>query len=96
LASVILTPVAWGNLQTQLSRELPDDARDRVRVRLRQLEAFPESGPRIESGEWDGARYLDGPWWFLFVYVYDQANDAVIVTTIRDKRTAIGAQTTGT
>ncbi|MBJ7470611.1 MAG: hypothetical protein JHD16_04890 [Solirubrobacteraceae bacterium] len=74
-----------------LERALPDDARDRVRDRLRLLETFPESGPRVQSDDWAGARLLFGPWWFLFIYVYDPATDVVSVTAVKDKRTADGA-----
>lgn len=78
------------------ARTLPTDARTQIANRLLQLETFPESGSRItEDGNWEGSRVLFGPWWFMFIYVYDRENDEVRVTAIEDKRTANGAQSAG-
>lgn len=84
-------PTARAGLNELLSRELPESARTRVRERLRQLEEFPESGLRIGDGDWSDARVLFGPWWFVFIYVYDAASDVVTITAVKDKRTADGA-----
>ncbi|MDQ8044009.1 MAG: hypothetical protein AAGC46_01645 [Solirubrobacteraceae bacterium] len=81
--------------QLLVSRDLPENARIRVLDRLRQLERFPRSGRAVNSPEWDGARVLFGPWWFVIVYVFDAATDTVIVTTVEDARSATGASMGG-
>jgi hypothetical protein len=49
----------------------------------------------LES-RWEGYRVLLGPWrWLLFVYVYIEADERVVVATIRDARSATAVTTTG-
>ena len=46
------------------------------------------------SGRWEGFRFLLGPWrWMLFVYVYLEAEDRVVVVTIQDARSATSVTT---
>ncbi len=77
------------------TRELPPGALTRVRLRLRQLERFPESGQAVSTGAFAGARAVIGPWWFVFVCVYDESADVVTVTAALDARTAAGSTTRG-
>lgn len=77
------------------TRELPPNAFARVRLRLRQLERFPRSGQPVDSGAFAGARVVFGPWWFVFVYLYDEADDVVTITATLDGRTATGSTALG-
>jgi hypothetical protein len=48
------------------------------------------------EGRWEGYRVLLGPWrWLLFVYVYIEADERVVVATIQDARSATAVTTTG-
>ena len=52
-------------------------------------------GPAL-SGRWEGFRFLLGPWrWLVFVYVFLEAEDRVVVVTIQDARSATSVTTTG-
>lgn len=71
------------------TRGLPDDARERVKGRLRQLEDHPLSGVALGGGRWAPARVLVGPWtWMLVVYDYDPEVDTVTVLSVEDSRTS--------
>jgi len=71
VARVVIAPAAAGDLDLLIRElELPRDTRPRVRTRLDQLAAFPESGEAL-TGRWQGFRYILGPWrWMLIVFVY--------------------------
>jgi plasmid stabilization system protein ParE len=73
---------------------LPVDTRERVERALRPLERFPLLGPEL-AGRWKGIRFILGPWrWLIFVYVYVDDQDRVIVVSVQDARSA-GAVTAG-
>ena len=73
------------------THSLPADTRRRVERSLHPLERFPLLGPEL-AGEWDGFRFLLGPWrWLILVYVYVEADDRVVVVTAQDARSSTAA-----
>jgi plasmid stabilization system protein ParE len=96
MAAVELARAAVEDLDALIrSHSLPADTRARVARSLRPLERFPRMGQAL-GGRWEGFRFLLGPWrWLLFVYVYLEAEDRVVVVTIQDARSATSATTTG-
>jgi len=92
VARVVIAPAAAGDLDLLIRElKLPPNTRSRVRARLGQLAAFPESGEEL-TGRWHGFRYILGPWrWMLIVFVYDRDADQVNVVTVQDSRTARSA-----
>lgn len=92
MARVVIAPAAAGDLDLLIRElELPRDTRSRVRTRLGQLAAFPESGEAL-TGRWRGFRYILGPWrWMLIVFAYDEDSDQVSVVTVQDARAARSA-----
>jgi plasmid stabilization system protein ParE len=96
VATVTFTPNAARELDVLLvTRNLPASARDRIRGHLALLGDFPLAAKRVDDGRWAGARAFHGPWWLLFVYVYRESDDAVFITTVLDKRTAVGSAAVG-
>jgi hypothetical protein len=76
-----------------LTHSLPGDTHERIAQSLRPLARFPRLGPEIQHLD-DGQelRFLIGPWpWLLLVYVYDPAQDRVVVVSPEDGRAAISA-----
>jgi hypothetical protein len=70
------------------THSLPPDTRTRVAQSLRGLEQIPLMGPAL-SGQWEGLRFLVGPWrWLLLVYVFIESEDRVVVVTIQDAATS--------
>jgi hypothetical protein len=76
--------------QLILSHSLPGDTRERVRASLRALERFPRLGPEIDKLADDTElRFVIGPWpWLVVVYLYDEADDRVVVVSPEDGRAA--------
>lgn len=65
---------------------LPEDTRARIRRSLEPLQRYPLLGPEL-SGRWEGYRFVLGPWrWMVFVYLYEEARDRVVVVTVQDAR----------
>lgn len=72
---------------------LPDDARRRIRRSLVPLERYALLGPEL-SRRWEGFRFVLGPWrWMVFVYLYEEVHQRVVVVTVQDARSS-GAATT--
>jgi hypothetical protein len=96
MASVELARAAVEDLDSLIrTHSLPPDTRARVARSLRPLERFPRMGMPLQ-GRWEGFRVLLGPWrWLLFVYVYIEAEERVVVVTIQDARSATAVTTTG-
>jgi plasmid stabilization system protein ParE len=70
---------------------LPADTRQRIKRSLRPLARFPRLGPEL-TGRWSGHRFVLGPWrWLVIVYVYEEAEDKVLVVTMQDARSATAA-----
>jgi plasmid stabilization system protein ParE len=70
---------------------LTGDAIARVQRSLRILERFPRAG-RSLSGQWEGTRFLIGPWpWLIVVYIHDEDDDAAFVVAVHDGRSAPSA-----
>jgi len=73
------------------THSLPADTRARVARSLRSLVQFPNIGPAL-TGPWEGFRFIIGPCrWLIVVYVYDEAEDRVVVTPIQDGRSSTAA-----
>jgi hypothetical protein len=89
VARVIVTPRAVQDLHGLIDAlGLGESALARVRLSLSILERFPLAG-RALTGEWEGTRFLIGPWpWMIVVYVHDEADDAVYVVSVHDGRSA--------
>lgn len=67
---------------------LPVDTAERVKRSLRPLPRFPRLGPEL-GGRWTGFRFVLGPWrWLIVVYVFEEAEDRVIVVSMHDARSA--------
>jgi hypothetical protein len=59
------------------------------------VERFPRAG-RALADRWQGTRFVIGPWpWMVIVYVYDEADDAIYVVSIHDRRSGLLAADTG-
>jgi hypothetical protein len=85
VASVELARVAVEDLDALIrTHSLPADTRARVARSLRSLERVPTMGPAL-GGRWEGLHVLLGPWrWMLLEYAYLDADDRVVVVSVRD------------
>ena len=92
MASVELAAAAVEDLDNLIrTHTLPDDTRQRVARSMRSLARFPNIGPAL-TGRWDGFRFILGPWrWMIIVYVHLDAEDRVVVVTIKDGRSSTAA-----
>lgn len=92
MATVVLAESAVADLDRLIvTHSLPATARQRVRMSLEPLAAFPLLGPAL-TGRWQGFRFILGPWsWILVIYVYDEGTDQVSIVTIQDARSARAA-----
>lgn len=92
MARVELSAVAAEDLdRLVITHSLPSDTRERLKRSLRALAEFPMIGRQLE-GRWSGFRFILGPWrWLLIVYVYDEADDRVLVVTVQDARSSTAA-----
>jgi hypothetical protein len=89
VASVELAAAAIEDLDQLIrTHSLPSNTRARVAASLRGLQRFPLMGPEL-AGRWEGFRFVLGPWrWLLLVYVFNEAEDRVVVVTVQDARSA--------
>ena len=89
MARVELAAAAVEDLEDLIrTHSLPTDTRKQVARSLQALIEFPRIGPAL-AGRWDGFRFILGPWrWLILVYVYDEAEDRVVVVTIQDARSS--------
>jgi plasmid stabilization system protein ParE len=89
LARVELSAAAIDDLDGLIrSHSLPRDTRERLKRSLRPLERFPLLGAALD-GRWAGFRFVLGPWrWMVVVYAHLEADDRVVVVTIRDGRSS--------
>lgn len=89
MARVELSTVAVEDLDRMiLTHSLPGDTRRRVKRIIAALADFPRLGRQLE-GRWHPMRLILGPWrWMLIVYVYNEADDAVLIVTIQDARSS--------
>jgi plasmid stabilization system protein ParE len=91
LPRIEFTRVALAQLDRMIDTyELPGDTRGRVARSIRHLGEFPDSGSPLE-GEWEGFRFVLGPWSWMLI-VYSHLDDLVAIVTIEDAR-ADGAAT---
>lgn len=73
-----------------ITHRLPSDTNERIRRSVRGLGRFPRLGTALE-GDWQGFRFVLGPWrWMIVVYeVYDA--DRVVIVTVQDGRSSASA-----
>jgi hypothetical protein len=92
VARVELSAVALQDLERLvITHSLPPDTRLRLKRSLPILGEFPLVGREL-SWAWRGMRFILGPWrWLLIVYLYDNAEDRVLVLTIQDARSSAAA-----
>jgi len=92
MARVELAQAAVEDLDCLIrTHSLPANTRARVARSLRSLAQFPSIGPAL-SGQWEGFRFILGPWrWLILVYVYIESEDRVVVVTIQDGRSSMSA-----
>lgn len=92
MASIEVTRLAREDLRELIeTRQLPDDARERVARALLTLVQFPNAGRKL-SGLWRECRALVGPWgWLIVVYMYIEPEDRVVVIAFHDARTSSAA-----
>ena len=73
----------------KVTHRLPADTNERIRRSVAALASFPRLGARLEGPEWDGFRFLLGPWrWLVIVYVIDEDADRVVIVTVQDGRSS--------
>ena len=68
------------------THRLPADTRRRVQRSIEHLRFAPQAGHAL-SGEWEGFRYVLGPWrWMVIVHRDWEEIDAVAIVAIYDGR----------
>jgi plasmid stabilization system protein ParE len=73
----------------RVTHSLPADTNERIRNSLRALEQFPRLGIALEGSEWEGLRFLLGPWrWMVIVYEVLDAGGRVVIVTVQDGRSS--------
>ena len=76
----------------RITHRLPSDTHERLKRSLRSLGRFPRLGALLDSGGWEGFRFVLGPWrWMVIVYDYFEDEDRVVIATIQDGRSSSGA-----
>lgn len=70
------------------TRNLPADARQRVRRAIQPLRDFPALGSDLGPA-FGGRRFLLGPWhWMILIYRHYPEHDVVVILAIVDGRTS--------
>jgi ParE toxin of type II toxin-antitoxin system, parDE len=89
VARIVVTREARDQLRELIAtRNLPDDARQRVSRSLLTLHEFPHAGKQL-SGVWRECRAIIGPWgWLVIAYMYVESEDRVVVIAFQDARTS--------
>jgi plasmid stabilization system protein ParE len=93
LARVAISAAAAEDIaRLKVTHRLPSDTNERIKRSLRALSRFPRLGTRLESGGWEGFRFVLGPWrWMVIVYDYYEDDDLVVVATVQDGRSSSAA-----
>jgi len=74
------------------THRLPADTPERIKRSLRSLARFPQLGTLLDSGGWEGFRFVLGPWrWMVIVYDYFEDEDRVVIATVQDGRSSSAA-----
>ena len=74
------------------THKLPSDTGRRLRRSIEHLASLPLAG-RALDGEWEGYRYVIGPWrWMVVIYRYNEDLDRLIVSAIHDGRSSRAAR----
>lgn len=90
MARVEVSAVAAEDIaRLETTHRLPADTNERIKRSLRSLGRFPRLGTRLDSGGWDGLRFILGPWrWMVIVYDYYEDDAVVVVVTVQDGRSS--------
>lgn len=90
MARVELTRAAAEDIaRLRVTHSLPLDTGERIKASLRALEQFPWLGTALEGTEWEGLRFLLGPWrWMVIVYEILDEGERVVVVTVQDGRSS--------
>ena len=93
MARVAISAAAAEDIaRLKVTHRLPPDTNERIKRSLRALSRFPRLGTCLESGGWEGFRFVLGPWrWMVFVYDYYEDDDLVVVATVQDGRSSSAA-----
>jgi plasmid stabilization system protein ParE len=76
----------------KVTHRLPPDTNERIKRSIRSLGRFPRLGTRLETGGWEGFRFVLGPWrWMVIVYTYDEQRERVVIATVQDGRSSSAA-----
>ena len=76
----------------RITHRLPSDTNERLKRSIRSLGQFPRLGALLDSGGWEGFRFVLGPWrWMVIVYDYYEDEDRVVIATIQDGRSSSAA-----
>ena len=86
------TAAAEDIARLRITHSLPSDTNARVKRSLRGLGRFPRLGAPLEGEDWEGFRFVLGPWrWLVIVYEYVEDDDIVLIVTVQDARSSHAA-----
>ena len=97
MARVEFTRVAAEDIsRLRVTHSLPPDTGERIKASLRALEQFPRLGTELVGSEWEGLRFVLGPWrWMVIVYEVLDEGERVVVVTVQDGRSSRAASGSG-
>ena len=79
-------------VRLKITHRLPPDTNERIKRSIRSLGRFPWLGTRLETGGWEGFRFVLGPWrWMVIVSEHDEQTDRVVIATVQDGRSSSAA-----
>lgn len=89
MAQLVASPAAADALaRLVVTHSLPADTKARFRRSIEPLAQFPLLG-RSLSGDFEGLRFVLGPWrWMVVVYEHDPDADVVNILTVEDPRSS--------
>lgn len=89
MAQLVASPAAADALaRLVVTHSLPADTKARFRRSIEPLAQFPLLG-RSLSGDFEGLRFVLGPWrWMVVVYEHDPDADVVNILTVEDARSS--------
>ncbi len=83
-----------GTSRLRVTHSLPPDPGERIKASLLALEQFPRLGTALEGTEWEGLRFVLGPWrWMVIVYAIFDDGERVVIVTVQDGRSSHAAAT---
>ena len=90
MSRILVSPAAAGSLARLIvTHSLPADTSDRFKRSVSALGEFPRLGRLLEGGEYNGLRFVLGPWrWMIVVYDFDAEADVVQILLVEDGRSS--------